>query len=66
MKFKAKVMLEPFEVVMVLKFAEYQETLNNVRTLTPEEFKQAMDIKSYFGELALKRLLEHVKVLKEK
>lgn len=66
MKFKAKVMLEPFKVVMVLKFAEYQETLNNVRTLTPEEFKHAMDIKSYFGEWALKRLLEHVKVLKEK
>lgn len=66
MKFKAQVMLEPFEVVMVLKFAEYQETLNNVRTLTSEEFKQAMDIKAYFGEWALKRLLEHVKVVKEK
>lgn len=65
-KFKVEVMLEPFEVVMVLKFAEYQETLNNVRTLTPEEFKQAMDIKAYFGEWALKRLLEHVKVVKEK
>lgn len=66
MKFKTEVMLEPFEVVMVLKFAEYQETLNNVRTLTSEEFKQAMDIKAYFGEWALKRLLEHVKVVKEK
>ena len=66
MKFKVRVMLEPFEVVMVLKFAEYQETLNNVRTLTPEEFKQAMDIKAYFGEWALKRLLEHVEVVKEK
>ena len=66
MKFKVEVMLEPFEVVMVLKFAEYQETLNNVRTLTSEEFKQAMDIKAYFGEWALKRLLEHVKVVKEK
>lgn len=66
MKFKAEFMLEPFEVVMVLKFAEYQETLNNVRTLTSEEFKQAMDIKAYFGEWALKRLLEHVKVVKEK
>lgn len=66
MKFKVGVILEPFEAVMVLKFAEYQETLNNVRTLTPEEFKQAMDIKAYFGEWALKRLLEHVKVVKEK
>lgn len=63
MKFKAEVMLEPFEVVMVLKFAEYQETLNNVRVLTPCEFQQAMDIKAYFGEWALKRLL---KIVKEK
>ena len=66
MKFKAEVMLEPFEFIMVLEYARYQEILNNVRTLTPEEFRQAMDIKAYFGEWALKKLLEHVKVVKEK
>lgn len=66
MKFKTEIMLEPFEFIMVLEYAMYQEILNNVRTLTPEEFKQAMDIKAYFGEWTLKRLLEHVKVVKEK
>lgn len=66
MKFKTEIMLEPFEFIMVLEYAMYQEILNNVRTLTPEEFKQAMDIKAYFGEWILKRLLEHVKVVKEK
>ena len=63
---KAEIMLEPFEVAMVLKFAEYQETLNNVRVLTPCEFEYAMDVKAYFGDWALKRLLEYVKVVKEK
>ena len=66
MKFKTEFMLEPFEFIMVLEYARYQEILNNVRTLTPEEFKRAMGIKTYFGEWALKRLLEHVKVVKEK
>ena len=66
MKFKAFVMLEPFELVMVLKYAEYLETLNNVRPLTPCEFEKATDIKAYFGEWALERLLEQIKVKKEK
>lgn len=66
MKVKTEVMLEPFEIIMVLEFAKYQEILNNVRALTPEEFKHVMDIRTYFGEWALKRLLEHVKVVKEK
>ncbi len=50
MKVKTEVMLEPFEIIMVLEFAKYQEILNNVRALTPEEFKHAMDIRTYFGE----------------
>lgn len=66
MKFKTEVMLESFELVMVLKFAEYQQAINDGLVLAPCEFEKAMDIKAYFGEWALERLLKQIKFEKEK